>query len=399
MIYRFVLILAFHIIILSNGCTQVKNPVLVNYNLIKTGADELISSSLELIKDKKTGVVSNQASVIHGVHLVDTLLTLQIEIVRIFSPEHGFRGESEAGKLIEDGIDIETELKVISLYGSHKKPTADDLKGIDIILFDLQDVGVRFYTYISTLTYVMEACAENGIPLIVLDRPNPNGFYVDGPVLDTDFSSFVGLHPVPIVYGMTIGEYAGMINGENWLKNNLQCDLTIIPLTAYHRNMIVKLPVTPSPNLPNWQAVYLYPSLCLFEGTIVSVGRGTGYPFQVFGHPDLPNGSFSFTPESMPGASLHPKFEGQVCYGQNLIGYARNFKFNAQQLNLSWLIGTYQMLSDSGNFFTNYFEKLAGTDELREQIKLGISEEKIREGWQEDLNNFKKIRAKYLIYD
>lgn len=245
--------------------------------------------------------MANQASLVGRIHLVDTLLASGIRVVKIFSPEHGFRGNAEAGALIEDGKDTQTGLPVISLYGKHKKPTAEDMKDVDIVLFDLQDVGVRFYTYIATLTYVMERCSENNIPLIVLDRPNPNGFYVDGPVLEKEHSSFVGLHPVPVVYGMTIGEYARMTNGEKWLQDGGLCDLTVIEMKGYSHNMIVKLPVRPSPNLPVWESVYLYPSLAFFEGTVVSVGRGTDFPFRVYGHPDLKSGDFSFTPHRIPG--------------------------------------------------------------------------------------------------
>jgi uncharacterized protein YbbC (DUF1343 family) len=244
----------------------------------------------------------------------------------------------------------------------------------------------------------MEACAEENIPVIVLDRPNPNGFYTDGPVLETGYESFVGMHRVPVVYGMTMGEYALMVNGEGWLKDQILCDLTIIPLKNYRHNYIVKLPVKPSPNLPNWQAVFLYPSLCFFEGTIMSVGRGTDFPFQVYGHPDFLLGSFVFTPESKPGAS-NPKYKGVSCYGQNLRGYAENYQKMPAQLNLSWLIESYKFLNSSHDFFTAYFDKLAGTIKLRKQIEQGMSEEEIRKSWGEDLNEFKKIKEKYLLYE
>lgn len=390
-------ILIFFIIIpLLAGC-QDKKPVLADYRQIVCGAD-LTGQYLPLIKSKKVGIVTNPSSLVGKTHLVDSLLTLNVNIINIFSPEHGFRGDAEAGEQIENGFDGKTGIRVISLYGNHKKPSAADLKNIDIMIFDLQDVGVRFYTYISTLTYVMEACAEQNIPLIVLDRPNPNGFYVDGPVLKPGFSSFVGLHPVPLVYGMTIGEYALMVNGEGWLTNGLHCNLKVIKLKGYTHNMIVKLPVKPSPNLPNWESVYLYPSLALFEGTIVSVGRGTDTPFQIYGHPDFLLHSFSFTPHSIRGVSNHPKYEGKTCYGQNLNGYARNYQENPLKINLSWLISTYKMLSPKYSFFNNYFEKLAGTDQLKKQIEAGMSEEKIRESWQVDLSIFRKVRAQYLLY-
>lgn len=371
---------------------------LVSCSQVTSGAQRT-SEYLPLLKSKRVAVVANQASLIGKTHLVDSLHSLQVHLVKIFSPEHGFRGNAEAGALIEDGRDTKTGLPVISLYGNHKKPTTKDLESIDVVLFDLQDVGVRFYTYISTLGYVMEACAENNIPLIVLDRPNPNGFFVDGPVLEPGYSSFVGLHPVPVIYGMTIGEYARMVNGEKWFSDSLQCDLTVIELIGYDHNMIVKLPVRPSPNLPDWEAVYLYPSLAFFEGTVVSVGRGTDFPFQVYGHPDLKTGDFSFIPHSIPGVSEHPKFKGITCYGQNLTGYAQDYKKKPHRLNLSWLIGAYRELSADHRFFNDYFDKLAGTDRLREQIEKGISEDKIRASWQAGLKKFKKTRDKYLIYD
>jgi len=380
------------------GCSQSKVPKLVEYTAIKSGAEQM-NVYLPLIQNKNIAVVTNLASVVETSHLVDTLLSRNIKIAKIFIPEHGFRGLAEAGELIENGKDTKTGIEIISLYGNHKKPNKDDLKGIDLVLFDLQDVGVRFYTYISTLTYVMEACAENQIKLIVLDRPNPNGYMIDGPILEPEFTSFVGMHHVPVAYAMTIGEYGLMVNGEKWLSGDLNCDLIIIPLESYTHNIIFKLPVPPSPNLPNWQSVYLYPSLCFFEGTIMSVGRGTDYPFQIYGHPDFLLGSFSFIPESMPGKSLHPKFEGEQCFGQNLSGYAGNFALNPAQLNLDWLILSYQSLSQKNVFFTDYFELLAGTDQLRKQIESGMNEADIRESWQEDLENFNKIRTKYLLYD
>ena len=377
---------------------QQKDVELVDYTHITCGAQRM-SEYLPLLKSKNVAVVANQASLIGKTHLVDTLLSSGIRIVKIFSPEHGFRGKAEAGALIENGKDTETGLPVTSLYGKHKKPTAEDMTGVDIVLFDLQDVGVRFYTYISTLTYVMESCAENNIPLIVLDRPNPNGFYVDGPVLEKKLTSFVGMHTVPVVYGMTIGEYAQMINGEQWLSGKVSCNLTVIGLKGYRHNMIVKLPVRPSPNLPVWESVYLYPSLAFFEGTIVSVGRGTDFPFQVYGHPDMKNGDFSFTPRSIPGVSEHPKFEGKTCYGRNLSGYAHNYKTNPRKLNLSWLIETYRELSKNHKFFNNYFDKLAGTSRLKKQIDEGLSEKEIRASWQNNLEKFEKIRRKYLLYN
>jgi len=382
-----------------SGCTaQPETVKQVDYEYIQPGATNF-EVYLTSIQNKNVALVAHPASVLNGRHLVDTLLTNGIRLVKIFSPEHGFRGNAEAGEKVKDGTDPQTGLPVISLYGDHKKPTREDLSGVDVLLVDLQGVGVRFYTYISTLTYVMEACAENNVPVIVLDRPNPNGFYVDGPVLEPEFSSFVGMHPVPVVYGMTIGEYALMVNGESWLKNDVSCELTVVQMHNYSHDLIVKLPVSPSPNLPNWLSVYLYPSLCFFEGTIMSVGRGTDVPFQIYGHPDFVIGSYAFTPESMPGKSLHPKFEGKLCYGQNLTGYAENYSKNQSQLNLTWLIAAYELLSPKHSFFTDYFNKLAGTDKLRKQIEAGMSEKEIRATWEKDLKAFKKIREKYLLYD
>ncbi|MGE4541035.1 MAG: exo-beta-N-acetylmuramidase NamZ domain-containing protein [Bacteroidales bacterium] len=351
---------------------------------------------LSLIQNKTIGVVANQTSLISKTHLVDSLLNLGIKIQCIFTPEHGFRGEADAGAHIIGGKDSQTGIDIVSLYGSHKKPTIEDLRGIDIMLFDLQDVGVRFYTYISTLTYVMEACAEQNIPVIVLDRPNPNGFYIDGPVLEKEYQSFVGLHTVPVVYGMTIGEYARMVNGEKWLTNQLNCDLTVIPLSHYDRNAIDKLAVRPSPNLPNYQAIFLYPSLCLFEGTSVSIGRGTDFPFQVYGHPNLPETTFSFIPESRAGASA-PKHHDTKCNGFDLRTLADQPEMKYGKLNLQWLMQAYQSLKQD-KFFNSYFEKLAGTSELRRQIEGGKSEEEIRNSWQNGIEQFKKTRAKYLLY-
>jgi uncharacterized protein YbbC (DUF1343 family) len=364
---------------------------------IVTGAQQ-IEEYLPKIAGRTVGLVANQASLVGKRHLVDTLLRHKVNVKAIFTPEHGFRGDQDAGATISDAIDGQTGLPIISLYGNHKKPTPDDLVNIDVMLFDLQDVGVRFYTYISTLALVMEACAENNIPLIVLDRPNPNGFYVDGPVLEDNFQSFVGMHPVPVVYGLTIGEYAMMVNGEDWLNAGIKCDLTVVKMVDYDRMTINELPIKPSPNLPNFEAVYLYPSLCFFEGTEMSVGRGTEWPFQVFGHPKYLTGSFVFTPRSMHGAA-YPKLENQQCFGMNLTGYAKNFAKNKPyQLNLDWLINAYKELPDKTHFFNNYFNKLAGNATLQQQIIDGMSAEEIRVSWKEGLDRYKKIRIKYLLY-
>ena len=366
---------------------------------IRTGADRT-GMYVPLLEGKRVGIVANQTSVIGSTHLVDSLMSLGDEVARIrkvFSPEHGFRGEAEPGQLIENQTDLKTGLPVISLYGSSRKPSATDIGDLDVIIFDIQDVGVRFYTYIYTLLYVMQACAENDKGLILLDRPNPNGFYVDGPVLDTAFSSFVGMHRVPVVYGMSIGEYARMINGEGWLGNNLECNLEIIPCLNYDHTMHYVLPVSPSPNLPNMNSIYLYPSTCFFEGTVISEGRGTDFPFEVFGHPRLQNMYFEFLPKSIPGKSANPKLKGETCMGMDL-RYLRNSRKLDQRINLSWLLFAYENFPDKENFFIPYFEKLAGTAQLRQQIIDGMTEEKIRSTWAKDLMAFNKIRKKYLIY-
>ena len=358
-------------------------------------AAQQLDDYLPLIEGKRVGVISNQTSIIGDTHLVDTLLSLGIDIRKIYTPEHGFRGTADAGAKVNSGKDEKTGLPIVSLYGKNKKPTSEMLQGIDIILFDLQDVGVRFYTYISTMSYVMEAAAENGIPVIVLDRPNPNGYYVDGPVLKTENQSFVGLHQVPVVYGMTIGEYAKMVNGEGWLKNGIHCDLTVISIRDYNRNAIYELPVKPSPNLPNWESVYLYPTLCFFEGTLVSIGRGTETPFQIYGHPDM-RGGYTFTPKSISGASK-PLLEGQRCRGENLVEFAHDYAHNENQLHLEWVIEAYQQLKDKG-FFKDYFRLLSGDKQLQINIENGKSVDEIRASWKDDLDAFKTIRAKYLMY-
>jgi uncharacterized protein YbbC (DUF1343 family) len=363
---------------------------------IKTGAENT-ESYFNLLKGKKIGVVANQTSVIGNKHLVDSLLNAHYNVVKVFSPEHGFRGTADAGEKVNNQRDAKTGLPIISLYGKNKKPTAQQLRGLDIVIFDLQDVGVRFYTYISTLHYVMEACAENNIPVIVLDRPNPNAFYIDGPVLDTNFRSFIGMHPVPVVYGMTIGEYATMINGENWLKGNIKADLTVVPLLNYAHDSLYKLPIKPSPNLPNMASVYLYPSICFLEGTEVSVGRGTDFPFQVIGFPDCPVGDFEFTPLPNEGAKK-PKFNGEKCKGFDLREEGRTFPVKYKELQLKWLLQMYNVYPDKDNFFRSSFDLLAGTDQLRKQIIKNTTEKEIKKSWQNDLNKFKSIRKKYLLY-
>jgi len=368
---------------------------IITWGQILPGAYQT-ESYLSLIQSKNIGIVANQSSLIGKTHLVDSLLALDINIVKVFAPEHGFRGKAEAGAKIEDGKDSKTGLSIISLYGKNKKPKAEQLNELDMMIFDLQGVGARFYTYISTLKYVMEACGENNIQLIVLDRPNPHIHYIDGPVLEKEFQSFVGALPIPIVYGMSDGELAEMINGEKWIDSH--CDLTVIPIKNYTRNSVYELPVKPSPNLPNFQSIDLYPSLCLFEGTPVSIGRGTDFPFQVIGYPENKLGSFIFTPQAIPGVSEHPKFKNQICYGTNLQGLYNNLNEKPNQLNLSWIISYYQDYPEKENFFTPFFDKLAGTQNLRKQIESGWSEEQIRKSWQIDLNDFNEKRQKYLIY-
>ena len=382
-------------------CLEGKSQFFTNKNIVDA-EDAIVGASrlelyLPLLKDKKVGVVANQTSIFNSTHLIDTLISKSINIQTIFTPEHGFRGTADEGALINNSIDEKTQLPIVSLYGKNKKPNSEQLDNIDVLLFDLQDVGTRFYTYISTMTYIMEAAAENDIPVIVLDRPNPNGFYIDGPILEKENSSFVGLHQVPVVYGLTIGEYAQMVNGEYWLKDSLQCNLTVIPLGNYDRNNIYELPTKPSPNLPNWESVYLYPSLCFFEGTTVSVGRGTESPFQVYGHPMIES-DYSFTPKQAEGRGK-PLHCDTKCYGENLIQHATNYKKNKDQLNLTWLIKAYEQIKDKGNFFNNFFVKLSGTKDLQQQIENGLSEDEIRENWKEGIEEYKKIRSKYLLYE
>ena len=348
---------------------------------------------LPFLKGFSIGVVSNQTSNIGTTHLVDSLVSLGINIKTVFAPEHGFRGNIDAGEYVKDGKDSKTGLPIISLYGKNKKPKPEQIEDLDILLFDIQDVGARFYTYLSTLHYIMEAAAEADIKVIVLDRPNPNAHYIDGPILKAENSSFIGLHPVPIVYGMTIGEYAKMINGEGWLQNEQKCDLRVIPLKNYNRNNAYELPVRPSPNLPNAQSIALYPSLCLFEGTPVSAGRGTEQQFQIFGSPDLDSElyTYTFTPQANLGAK-YPKFKGERCFGKDLSTYTPPNK-----IELQWLINAYKQY-DNKSFFTPFFDKLAGNTSLKKKIISGMSAEKIRESWKSDLQDFQVIRSKYLIY-
>ncbi|MFI5219742.1 MAG: exo-beta-N-acetylmuramidase NamZ domain-containing protein [Bacteroidia bacterium] len=352
-----------------------------------------------LLKNKTIAVVANQTSLIKTTHLVDSLIAAKIKIKCVFAPEHGFRGEAGAGEKIANTVDVKTGILVYSLYGTNHKPENGDLSGVDFVLFDIQDVGARFYTYISTLHLVMESCAENHIQLIILDRPNPNGHYVDGPVLDKKFASFVGMSPVPIVHGLTVGEYAQMVNGESWLSNNVKCQLKIIKCINYDHRTFYSLPIKPSPNLPNMPAVYLYPTLCLFEGTMISVGRGTQFPFQVLGYPGFKEGEFAFTPVSIAGVVKDPPYKDTECRGIDLREFGNEYIKNYRGLYLYWLKGFYDTYPDKSKFFISFFDKLAGTDKLRQQITDGWSEEKIRQSWQEDLKKYKMLRKKYLLYE
>ena len=369
-----------------------------NPNLkITTGADQT-NEYLHLLTKKNIAVVANQTSVIFKknnlyTHLVDSLLSLNIKVSKVFSPEHGFRGNVDAGEKVEDGKDTKTGLPIISLYGKNKKPSSEQLKNIDVVIFDIQDVGVRFYTYISTLHYIMEACAENNIPLIVLDRPNPNGHYIDGPTLEIEHKSFVGMHPVPLVYGMTIGEYAQMINGEAWLKNKVSCDLTVIPLKNYSHKSEYSLPLRPSPNLPNDKSINLYPSLGFFEGTTINAGRGTENQFQQYGAPFFPKNEFSYSPKPNFG-SKYPKHQDSICYGVDL---KNTPKLNA--VNIEWLVDAYTKTPKNETFFGKTFTIHAGNTTLEEQLKAGLSAKKIHQSWQAKIDEFKFIRKKYLLYN
>lgn len=360
--------------------------------------NERLSEYFPLIEGKRVGIVGNQTSIIGKTNLVDSLLSRKINVVAVYSPEHGFRGDADAGETIKSGKDAKTGLPIYSLYGNNKKPTKEQLAGIDVMLFDLQDVGVRFYTYISTLHYVMEACAEDGISVIVLDKPNPNAHYIDGPILEEKWQSFVGMHPVPTVYGMTIGEYARMINGEKWLKDGIQCDLTVIVCENYTHQTPYELPIAPSPNLRTVAAIYLYPSLCLFEGTSVSVGRGTKTPFELYGHPNFPKTAFSFTPVSSYGAK-DPLWKDKLCNGYLLSNDSSGlFEHHFQ---LKYLLQAQQLLAKANVPFitsANFFDKLAGTSNLREQILAGKSEAEIRSTWEKGLEDFKVKRSQYLLY-
>lgn len=393
---RSAFLLFLFISVIGTACAQDSD---ADKKRVLTGAQNM-DAYLPMLKGKKVGVIVNQSSLVHYTPLLDTLLSRNVKVTKIFVPEHGFRGNAEAGQLVKNEIDFDTKLPIISLYGKNKKPTPENLKGIDVLIYDLQDVGTRFYTYISTLQYAMEACAENGKKLIVLDRPNPNGFYVDGPVLDTSLRSFVGMQPIPIVYGMTCGEYAKMLVGEKWFKGSEKLDMEVILCTNYDHSYKYQLPVPPSPNLKNMAAVYLYPSLCLFEGTPVSIGRGTGMPFQVFGHPDFYGkaSGFSFTPRGVPGPT-EPQNMDRENWGRIIaLDTAEAFIWIKSNIRLIWIKQGYEWFPFKDNYFTPFFDKLAGTKKLKEQIKKGMTEVEIKATWQDDIKAFKQIRKKYLLY-
>ncbi len=361
---------------------------------VLTGADQS-ARYLPLLSGKRVGLVVNQSSLVGNNHLVDFLIKNEIEVTKIFSPEHGFRGKADAGEKVDDHLDVKTGLPIVSLYGKNKKPTREQLADLDVLVFDIQDVGIRFYTYISTLHYVMEACAENNKELIVLDRPNPNGDYVGGPVLKEEFQSFVGMHPIPIVHGCTVGELAIMINGEQWLNEGVQCKLNVISCKNYTHSMPWSLLVKPSPNLPNDLSVRLYPSLCFFEATHVSIGRGTQFPFQVIGYPNPEFGDFTFTPESIPGMAKNPKQDGKLCYGLDLRQEGLNHKFS-----ISYFLGFYKHFEAESDFLSSerWFNLLAGTDQLLNDIRQGKTLLDIENSWEEELTDFLRLRKKYLLY-
>jgi uncharacterized protein YbbC (DUF1343 family) len=368
----------------------------------KTDADvdlgaEQLNAYLPLLKGKRVALVANHTSLIGKTHLVDTLRSSKVNLVKVFAPEHGFRGSADAGEKVKSATDAKTGLPLISLYGDNKKPKPEQLQDVDVVIYDIQDVGARFYTYISTLSLVMEACAEKGIPLIVLDRPNPNGHFTDGPVLDPAFSSFVGMHPVPIVHGMTVGEYATMVNGEGWLKGKIKCTLTVITCKGWAHSNYYQITTAPSPNLQTMNAIYLYPTLCLFEGTNVSVGRGTPKPFEQIGVPGSTVGQYTFTPKSGPG-SKSPLYENKECKGFDLSGFGENFIRDTKMIYLFWLQSLYEANGKKPEYFNSFFDKLAGTDTLRKQILEGKTEAEIRKSWEPGLKAYREMRKKYLLY-
>jgi uncharacterized protein YbbC (DUF1343 family) len=388
------------------ACAAPKSPDKSEQTTIATEPQKIVVGAermdilLPKLKGKRVAIVANQTSLVGNNHLVDTLLASGVKIIRVFAPEHGFRGDHSAGEKVKTTKDEKTGLAVQSLYGSTKKPSNEMISEVDVLVFDIQDVGARFYTYISTMHYVMEAAAENDKEVIILDRPNPNGFYVDGPVLDTTFRSFVGMHPIPIVHGLTIGELAKMINGERWLKGGLTCKLEVITCLNYTHESSYELPVRPSPNLPNQASIYLYPSLCLFEATAMSVGRGTDLPFQLIGYPSMPSGNVTFIPKDLPGIASKPDYMDVECKGHNLQEFGSVYFSAAKKLYFDWLVDSYKEYTGKGSFITkpDFFDKLAGTDQLRKQLESGKKVDEIRQSWAPGLDNYMKIRKKYLLY-
>ncbi len=376
-------------------CTTVSAQLKVSDSLVV--AAERPGAYLPLLYGKSVALVANQTSMVKNQHLADYLLQNNVALKKVFAPEHGFRGTASAGEKVADGKDAKTGLPVVSLYGNNKKPTQAQLQGLDVVIFDIQDVGARFYTYISTLTYVMEACAEAGIAVIVLDRPNPNGYYVDGPILEPEHKSFVGLHPVPIVHGLTIGEYAKMVNGEGWLTAKATCKLTVVPVYGYNHHTQYVLPVAPSPNLPTEASIVLYPTLCLFEGTSVSVGRGTNKPFEQIGAPYFTEYSVTFTPKSNEGAK-NPKYENELCYGHDFTQFALYYMKGNGGLYLNWLVQSYELAPNKDKFFTDFFTTLAGTKTLQQQVEKGLNADEIAATWQKGLEEYQLMRRKYLLY-
>ncbi len=373
----------------------------VNDSIVMNGAERTVDY-FPMLKGKRVGLVVNQTSMIGERHLADTLLASMINVVRVFAPEHGFRGMQSAGEQVVNGRDSATGIEVISLFGNDFKPKPEQLEDLDVLVFDIQDVGVRFYTYISTMHYVMEACAENETPLIVLDRPNPNGHYVDGPVLHPSYKSFVGMHPIPLVHGLTVGELARMINGEGWLKGQVKCDLTVIPCLNWDHTCLYQVPIKPSPNLASMESIYLYPSLGLFEGTSISVGRGTMRPFEIIGHPKLKGAPFFFVPEPIKGMSEHPPWKGDTCYGYDLKKFSGELLKYQGHLHLYWICEIFETFKENGNeaefWNERFFDKLAGSNLLRKQISSGQSPEKIEKTWQSGIKQYLEIRARYLLY-
>ncbi|MFW6044004.1 MAG: exo-beta-N-acetylmuramidase NamZ domain-containing protein [Marinilabiliaceae bacterium] len=366
-----------------------------NSQNLQTGAGQT-EEWLPLLKDQRVGLLVNHTSMVGETHLVDKVLDEGVDVVRIFAPEHGFRGDADAGEHVEDMVDEKTGVPVVSIYGDNRKPSPEQMEGLDVVIFDVQDVGVRFYTYISSMHYMMEACAENDVDFIVLDRPNPNGEYFDGPVLEPEFKSFVGMHPIPVVHGLTVGELARMINGEGWLEDGVNCDLEVVEMTGYTHSTEYSLPVKPSPNLPNDLSVRIYPSLCFFEATIMSVGRGTDFPFQVVGAPDSVYGDFTFTPRSIEGMDSDPKYKGQECYGKDY----RDLDPWEQKFSLEPFSRFYERSEEDSAFVSRrrWFHLLSGTDQLLKQIEEGLSESEIRKSWEDELNDYARLRQKYLLY-